>query len=406
MPLNKAPIKHLTSAFCCVAGLFMINFTQKAFSEITTDQIIQDYYEEQIKELNLNNRYYQTAKYFLIIPHPRLVISDAKAKNQDLNIEDNNNFAKNNTTDAASSNNPQAQDADLASQSNLNDASAQLQFINEGTDLYPDSTAPKSQSNTTSPSLKPFVSINDATLATSLTPSAQPSIMAGFGGIPSLGTVNISSGGTGSGSGGGSSGGGGTGGTGGGSSGGSGGGGGTTPEELCRSLTKTQTTSRLAVVNTELATKQQDVNLIYEKGMLLFCLGEYKKSGLELAKIYVIDPQNKLLNDGDNTLVENQFIKSLAAYKANPDAFEIDQNGQSIINALEEKNAKIDLYVGELSKDYQYGGNGKTNFLQEASDSFKYYSGSDAQLKQDLGEIYGSDAAEDVIMSRTEIKKW
>ncbi len=354
----------------------MMSFGQKALSDLI-DGLIVEPYEEEIKELNLNNIYYKTAKYYIIMPNPRMYIKTAIKQGAKIEITDKNNF--NSQADQ------QNEKQDITDNQNL--------MNNQGGTFQKQEQKPVGNiSKINNKSSSQGSPITDKNSNSSNQSGIAGGGFGGGGGVPLMKQSNVNSGGGSSGNGSGGSNG--------------GGGGGTTPEEICRSLTMTQVAKNLTTLTNQIASDASNVNLIYEKGMMLFCLGEYKKSGLELAKIYAINPNSTLLNTTDNDLVNNQFIKSLELYKKNPQSVDIGTQGQKLIDALELKNQNIENYVGDLNLDYQYNGGGTLDTDAEINKMYGSYNGSEDNLKKDLTEIYGSDTANDILKSRTDIIKY
>jgi hypothetical protein len=352
-------------------GISMMSFSQKALSDLI-DGLIVEPYEDEIKELNLNNIYYKTAQYYIIMPNPRMYIKTALKQGAKIEITDKNNF------------NSQADQQDKK-QDNTN---SQNLTNKQGDAIQKQEQKPAgnaAQTNNKSP--YQGISVGDEESSISNQSGIGGGGFSGGGGIPFMKQGNKGDDSNGGG-------------------GGNNGGGGTTPEEICRSLTMTQVAKNLTILTNQIASDVSNVNLIYEKGMMLFCLGEYKKSGLELAKIYAINPNSALLNKADNDLVSNQFIKSLELYKKNPQSVDIGAHGQKLIEALELKNKNIENYVGDLNLDYQYNGSNTLDSEVEINKMYGSYKGSEDRLKNDLTEIYGNDTANDILKSRTDIVKY
>ncbi len=351
-------------------GIAMMSFSQKALSDLI-DGLIAEPYEEEIKELNLNNIYYKTAQYYIIMPNPRMYIKTALKQGAKIEINDNNNF------------NSQADQQD-EKQDNTNSPNLTNKQGDAVQKQEQKQAGNAAKTNNKSPTQG--ISVGDKESSISNQSGIGGGGFSGSGGIPFIKQSNKGDDNNGGG--------------------GGGGGGGKTPEEICRNLTMTQVAKNLTTLTNQIASDVSNINLIYEKGMMLFCLGEYKKSGLELAKIYAINPNSALLNKTDNDLVSNQFIKSLELYKKNPQSVDIGSQGQKLIDALELKNKNIENYVGDLNLDYQYDGSSTLDTEAEINKMYGPYKGSEDKLKKDLTEIYGNDTANDILKSRTDIVKY
>jgi len=208
-------------------------------------------------------------------------------------------------------------------------------------------------------------------------------------------------GGTGTGTGGTGTGGTGTGGTGTGGTGTGGTGGTGTGDTTCRSLTQTQRSARLVQLASLIAASPTNVSLVYEKGMLLFCNGDYKNAGLELAKMHTISPSQtqSLLSDVDNALIIDRFSSVLTNYKASPLNPEIMVMANKVKAGIEQKNQLTEEYFSELNKGYAYNKSEPLNYEAEVDKIYKMYR-SQNLLQSDLATIYGTEAATEIMNSR------
>lgn len=179
----------------------------------------------------------------------------------------------------------------------------------------------------------------------------------------------------------------------------------------CKGMAEEQIKSRLAQLDALINASPQSITLLYERGMMFFCLGDFKKSGLELAKMNSIDKDatQALLNDLDNNLVMDRFSKVLDTYKSSPLNPDIMTNAQKIQSALENQNQTSEQYVDQLNAGYKYTppANQQIDYIAEVDKLYKVYTSQDpaqAQdlLSKDLSAIYGSDTAQDIIKSKTE----
>ena len=233
----------------------------------------------------------------------------------------------------------------------------------------------------------------------------QPLIIGGGFGGTTTGTTN------GGGSGGGTTNGGTSSGSGGGttnSGGNTGGGGGSgeesnepTPDPIkCRNLTDEQINARLNQIKTTSGV-EQNLSLLYERSMLLFCIGDYKNAGLEIAKINQVNPgtAQTMLNDTDNDLILQRFSKVLENYKSSPINPQILEMANKVKQSIEEKNAITDQYVNELNHGFSYSTTKQLNYEEEVDKIYKMYRSED-MLKKDLESIYGTEAATEIMNSK------